>query len=160
MVGIHNWCCHLNSKGSYYANMKFLYSERGFRRIPDDGSIDKKSDVLWVHRSVKLRSTTCQDSSSEQCLMFWNFDPWLWRISTRESNCLPSSSEQCLMFWNLRPKSQEINESLPQCPIGRERMWQFHQSVKIYSNTFVLPCGACFVESKFEEAGRRQVIAC
>ena len=48
------------------------YSERGFWRIPDDGSIDKKTDVLWVHQSVKLRSATCQDSSSEQCYMFWN----------------------------------------------------------------------------------------
>jgi len=45
-------------------------SKRGFRRIPDDGSIDNKTDVLWVHQSVKLRSTTCQDNSSEQCYMF------------------------------------------------------------------------------------------
>ena len=72
-------------------------------------------------------------------LKFWSLTLKNFHQSVKLSStaCLPSSSEQCLMFWNLRPKSQEINESLPQCPIGRERMWQFHQSVKIYSNTFV-----------------------
>ena len=94
-----------------------FYSERGFRRIPDDGSIDKKTDVLWVHQSVKLKSVSCQDTSSEECYMFW------------------------------KSRAQEINEGLvPKdalCPIV---LWvqvcewrtnpdfhsvkQFHQSVK------------------------------
>ena len=58
---------------------RLSFSERGFRRIEDNEAIDRKSDLLWVHKSVQLRSGTCQDSQ-------------------------PSSSEQCYMFSNLKPK--------------------------------------------------------
>ena len=49
-------------------------SGRTFQRIPDDGSLEKKIDVIWVHGRVELKSGTCQTSlhsSTEQCYMFW-----------------------------------------------------------------------------------------
>ena len=44
------------------------------KNVPCDG----KTDLLWVHQSVKLGSGPCQDgqpSSSEKCYMFSNLKP-------------------------------------------------------------------------------------